>query len=135
MAAPTPIGQGMDETPSPVSNAEPEPGKNNPFACNVCKRNYSRVDHLARYVNDEDFLGVCVDRSIGTIDPVRYAIDSLFLSKSDSLRQIHVRSRSFALLAARPLLERKCFILSGKTPIELIIPIQRSLEAALCKPH
>jgi len=51
MAAPTPT---EEETQSPYSVAEPEPGKSNPFACNVCKRNYSRVDHLARYAAAKD---------------------------------------------------------------------------------
>jgi hypothetical protein len=47
MAAQTPVGK--EESESPYSNPEPESGKTNPFSCNVCKRNYSRVDHLARY--------------------------------------------------------------------------------------
>jgi hypothetical protein len=75
MAAQTPVGK--DESQSPYSNPEPESGKNNPFACNVCKRNYSRVDHLARYVVGKDSsLALYVDSSTGIIDLVRYTVRS-----------------------------------------------------------
>jgi hypothetical protein len=40
---------GKEEFQSPYSNPEPESGKTNLFACNICKQNYGRVDHLARY--------------------------------------------------------------------------------------
>jgi flagellar basal body-associated protein FliL len=40
---------GKEEAQSPYSNPEPESDKTHPFTCNVCKQNYSRVDHLARY--------------------------------------------------------------------------------------
>ena len=60
-------------------------------------------------------LGLYVDMFTGTIDPVRYATYSLLLPKSNRLRQIHVRNRSYALHAIRLLLERKCLILSEET--------------------
>ena len=47
MAAATPVEK--EESQSQCSDNELEPGKSNPFHCNICKRSYSRVDHLARY--------------------------------------------------------------------------------------
>ncbi|TVY86961.1 Early growth response protein 1-B [Lachnellula willkommii] len=42
--------EGQDNCQTPYSTTESEAGKNaSPFSCNVCKRNYSRVDHLARH--------------------------------------------------------------------------------------
>jgi hypothetical protein len=49
--APAELGQ--DETQSPYTNTESEAGKS-PFACNICKRNYSRVDHLARHYRSRE---------------------------------------------------------------------------------
>ncbi|TVY38132.1 E3 SUMO-protein ligase, partial [Lachnellula occidentalis] len=40
----------QDNCQTPYSATESEAGKiTSPFSCNVCKRNYSRVDHLARH--------------------------------------------------------------------------------------
>jgi len=42
--------EGQDNTQSPYSTTESDPGKSaSPFSCNVCGRSYSRVDHLARH--------------------------------------------------------------------------------------
>jgi hypothetical protein len=109
MAAATPVEK--EESQSPYSNIEPEPGKSNPFACNVCKRNYSRVDHLARYAITPI---PCCRPGLTILEtlPLTFVTNiAPFLHSLTDLSQIHARSLSSAKLAARHLLERKSFTL------------------------
>lgn len=53
------VDQGQDtssQSQSPYIASTTETAKSSPFACNVCKRNYSRVDHLARHYVSITFL-------------------------------------------------------------------------------
>jgi hypothetical protein len=103
MAAATPVVK--------EENVEPEPGKSKPFACNVCKRSYSRVDHLVRYA----ITPIPCWRSGLTIletFPLTFVTNiAPFLDSLTDLSQIQRRSLSSAKLAARHLLERKSFTL------------------------
>lgn len=42
--------------PAPMQSnvQEPPRGEVAPFSCNICKRNYSRVDHLARHYRSRE---------------------------------------------------------------------------------
>jgi hypothetical protein len=37
------------QSPDIFQNAEPDSVSGNPFTCNICKRTYTRSEHLARH--------------------------------------------------------------------------------------
>lgn len=44
----------MEEDAEVVDVAEVDETSANPFVCNVCKRSYSRIDHLARHYRSRE---------------------------------------------------------------------------------
>lgn len=81
---------------------------NAPFACNVCKRNYTRVDHLARHYRSRKsffptFLIPLIMFYCTKIGPCPL----ISLQPDDRPFQIHEKNRSPAKFAASIFLERK----------------------------
>jgi len=44
----------MDDEPETVDGAGDGQVSENPFVCNICKKSYSRIDHLARHYRSRE---------------------------------------------------------------------------------